>query len=157
MCCCFNYICRQLKRLSDGTKIRVYYDGGTVDFSYERVTHRTIVGDINNSPIYIDLSEITGFSVLPEAGWTPIAPGQCIPLPPIPSEVNSVTFDAKTEMGPASTIALTYEGYILQSENDITTTPRTVEWNLGASYPVRFLTLKNKGPSTIYIRNLTTE
>lgn len=152
-----NLIRKNLRQLNSGTRIRVFYDGGIVDLIFDCLTCGTILGRVNDMQIFIDLSEITGFLVLPDEGWVSIAPGQCLPLPQVPAEVSQVMFEAKTDIGERATIILTYEGYNIKCENDLTNIPRLIHWCLDTMYNAKYLAIKNKGPSTVYIRNLDTE
>jgi len=88
--------------------------------------------------------------------WTTLAPNESYPLPPEPSEISKITFEAKTDAGTTSTISLLVDGSVLSS-SQVTSSPATFEMSIGATVPVELVELKNTGSSTVYIRNLTTE
>jgi len=88
--------------------------------------------------------------------WIPIAPNGSYPLPTEPSEVRRVSFDAKTDAGTTSTMALFADGGELVNSN-ITEMPDVIDWDIGSPLPASILSVNNTGSSTVYIRNLTTE
>ena len=88
--------------------------------------------------------------------WVPIAPNESYPLPPDPPEISRITFEAKTDAGTTSQMTLFIEGDPNISDT-ITETPKTENWGVGFTIPVEYVSLKNTGGSTVYIRNLTTE
>ncbi len=151
-----NCICKKLKRVSPGTSIRVYYAGGQIDFTFKRIKRGCIKGEINNLPIYIDCEKVIGFYVFPKIEWIILEPGASHPLPSEPSEVNKISFEAKTDVGTTSVIELLFGGAPTHS-NTVISIPTCITWLLSPPLPSLLMELKNTGSSTIYIRNLTTE
>ncbi len=88
--------------------------------------------------------------------WIPLAPGASYPLPPEPSIINRIMFDAKTDAGTSSVIEASIYGTVVYSDSVIEV-PKTIDWTFSTGVPIEFVELTNTGSNTIYIRNLTTE
>lgn len=160
----FNY-CKCDKSDKCGRKkIRIWLvaDGEQTDVKYlsqcpcrwdlnKKVTDLKLVSTKKLKPDCMNINVVYA-----EEGWTKLEPGESYPLPPEPPEVSTITFEAKTDPGPTSTLELFAYGvpFILKVIGE---TPESVVWALGAPYAISFLTMTNTGDSPIYIRNLTTE
>lgn len=88
--------------------------------------------------------------------WIPVAPGASYPLPSEPSEISKITFEAKTDSGTISVMTATGYGHNVDSVT-VTEFQEQFELNLSDVYPIQFVELINKGISTVYISNVTTE
>lgn len=154
-------ICEELSNLAEGTIIKVLYIGEKEEITFERFKDNCIHGrTMDNFPIIIDCRMLVGFIILSQGDcsvFTAMDPGAVIGLPSEPLIVNVIRFEAKSEPGTTSLIALMSAGEILQ-EVQINQNLGTITFILTPNpMPANELTLTNIGSATIFSCNIRTE
>jgi len=99
--------------------------------------------------------ECMSINVVYQEEYFKLEPGEKFQLPPNPTEISMITFEAKTSPGNISVIAVLETGSFIQ-RNFLKETPTMV---IVTFFPksVEGLQLMNTGNSVIFYRNLTTE
>lgn len=148
-------ISQRLNEVPSDTDISVFIAGEVINLTLKTIEKGCIVGQTPmNTPIYLDCKKVIGFSLISEEEWILISPETSYPLPTDTAKINNVTFEAMTDPETTSIVSLTVQDFAIRSDSNITSTLKTISWELVATYPSTLLALKNEGISPIYIRKL---
>lgn len=87
--------------------------------------------------------------------WIILAPGASFQVTSISPTIQTVTFKAKTDDGcTGQIIAVCYKDVLLADTTDIAPTPSVLSLDIWAPGDTQFVTLKNIGNCTIFIRDI---